>query len=258
MVRFTSMVSVLTLLSMASLANAATIISDSFTASNTTPLIGRTPTVDLPGGTYQVQGVGGYETDIKNNHAVIGADIGVATSLSSAGTYTKPTQIQISATINEGTWAADTFPTRVADLGFFNSSLGTGGNGFLHFTGLSLNPTGVLTLITPDAVNQASSAAVPGFDRSVDHALSYDINTVSGTISHILLDGNSVALTALPNTFTDAATAFAGFAGSSTAGGQVGTFDNFLVQAVPEPSAVLMMLCGAAALTIMGGRRRKA
>ena len=78
---------------------------------------------------------------------------------------------------------------------------------------------------------------VVGFNPSIAHGLSYQVNTAGiGTISNIVLDSTNVTLTAPPNTFTIARTAYAGFYNSSGPPAELSNYDNFFVATVPEPS----------------------
>jgi len=215
-----------------------TIVQDSFTASDGTALVGRSPDVDLPGSMYVAHG-GAWERDIVGGNATLGADAGLDLSIASAGSYTKPTTMTISATINLGTVGGSDFSFRGIGLGF-NSTLvdpnayPTGDAlSFQHFTGLVVNPSGSVrlygygdyegTLVANTTVDTViGSFATPGGN----HSVRYTVDTTTGGISNIYLD--SAAVTAPSTTlFTDAATAYAGFNAQSNSGGSLGKVDNF-------------------------------
>jgi hypothetical protein len=152
--------------------HAETIISDTFTGVNGTPIAGRTPdTTDLPGGTWQtaeyptpggtasvaiastaIWNVGGpdmpYTLDSQYGQiAMPGNSSGaMAISIGSNGGYTKPTQFTLSANLNPDRGSVDgNFTNGWVDgegLGFYSTaptSDATQSDVGLNFTGLVLN-----------------------------------------------------------------------------------------------------------------------
>jgi hypothetical protein len=250
-------------------ASGSVIIDDTFTGSDNTALIGRLPApTDVPGMTYSGNGnvsiVGGltggtpYEADIQSNAARVGADAGLGVNLNIA-TATQ-FQLSISFDISGQTETQANNAHRGAALGFFSSvSLGSGGSShcFNNFTGLTVDRTGSVRLIIGGA-DSGIFTAVAGFDPAVIHTLSFQVNTApgNGTISDILLDSASVALTAPANTFTIARTALAGFYNSDGPTTNLANFDNFSVAIVPEPST-LIVIGFALVLCIHDFRRRR-
>lgn len=232
------------------------IIEDSFTGPNNTPLIGRMPApTNDPGATYAGNGnvsltggfTGGtpYAADIQSNAARVGADAGLALNLG----MSSPERFQLAITFHLGTGTeTQAFdPRRGGALGFFSSvSLGTSGSshGFNNFTGLTVDRAGSVRLIVGGA-NSGIATVVGGFDATLNHTLSYTVNTAAGNgmISNILLDGVPLSLSAPTDTFTVARTSYAGFYNSSGNPAGVATFDNFSVAIVPEPSAVIGVTC---------------
>ena len=248
----------------------AAIIQDTFTDPDNTALIGRlaSPT-DTPGNPYSGNGnvslVGGptagtpYEADIQNNAARVGGDAGLGINLGIA----TATQFQLAITfnINADTETQADSPFRGAGLGFYSSmTVASGGSshGFNNFTGLAVDKAGSVRLIV-GGTNSGVFTIVGGFDPSINHTLSYIVNTASGvgSISSILLDGSSVSLTAPINTFTIARAAYAGFYNSSGTT-QLADFPDFYVAVVPESSCAMwavMVACCASVASVSRLRR---
>ncbi|HEX4639007.1 MAG TPA: hypothetical protein VH170_05930 [Chthoniobacterales bacterium] len=229
--------------------SASLVIDDTFTGPDNTALVGRLPSpTNVPGNSYDGNGnvstIGGptggtpYEADIQNNAAVLGGDAGVAVNLNIA----TPQQFQLSIDFNisANTQTQADNAHRGAALGFSAAvAIGSGGasHGFNNFTGLTVDTTGSVRLIIGGA-DSGIFTTVAGFNSSVTHTLTYQVNTTSGvgTISNIVLDSASITLTAPINTFTLARTVYAGFYNSSGGNTDLATFDNFSVAIVPEPA----------------------
>lgn len=241
---------------------ATVIFSDTFTGANNTALIGRMPSpTDVPGSTYAGNGnastVGGitngvpaYEADIQSNTAQLGADVGVAlnTGIISAAQFT----LAITFNISGDTQTQANDPHRGAALGFFSSvATGTGGafHGFNNFTGLVVDTTGSVRLIVAGA-NSGLATTVGGFNPAINHTLNYNVDTATGLLSNILLDGSTVLLIAPVNTFTLARTTLAGFYNSSLGGADIANFDDFSLATIPEPSTWLAVTSAALLLCI--------
>lgn len=238
-------------------AQATLIISDTFTAPNSTALIGRFPApIDTPatayGGNGNVSAAGGitggppYEADIQNSTARLGADAGAAVNLNVASAQRFQLSIDFNISANTETQANNA--PRGAGLGFFSSlAVASGGSshGFNNFTGLVVDTAGSVRLII-GGTDSGIFTTVAGFNATNFHTLSYTVDTASGagTISSILLDGSSVSLTAATNTFTVARTVYAGFYNSSGSSSTVASFDNFQVASVPEPGNYMAGLLG--------------
>jgi hypothetical protein len=259
--RFAAMLSAaLVVYALQTSATAALIIDDTFTAADNTALLGRFPSpTDVPGTAYAGNGnvstIGGptggtpYEADIQSNMARVGADAGIAINLNIASA----TQFQLSIDFNISSQTETQANNihRGAGLGFFSSvALGSGGSAhcFNNFTGLTIDRTGSLRLIIGGA-DSGVFTTVAGFDSSITHTLSYQVNTAvgAGTIANILLDGSSVSLTAPLNTFTIARTVYGGFYNSSGPVTELSNYDNFMVATVPETST-LIAVAGIAAM----------
>jgi hypothetical protein len=175
--------------------------------------------------------------------ARIGADAGVAVDLN----ITTPQQFQLSIDFNISgdTETQANNAHRGAALGFFSSVTNAGGgssHGFNNFTGLTVDRTGSVRLII-GGTDSGIFATVAGFNSATTHTLTYQVDTTAGigSISNILLDGTSVALTAPANTFTIARTVYAGFYNSSGNNTDLVNFDNFSVATVPEPATWMIV-----------------
>ena len=183
----------------------AAVVSDSFAAGATeTSINGLAPdTANLPGGTWSVgsNNLDFYAwTDTPNfggpakslffwaPHTHVG---GAATiTLSSTGSYTKPTQFTIQVDVlctNIGTGVGG------AMLGFYSSPSNPASSGvdpITGFTGLMMDGAGNLTLVE----NGVAGTSVPytgTFNPNVFNILSYTVNTATGQISNVSLGSNA-------------------------------------------------------------------
>ena len=248
--------------------NAQTIISDGFGGPNDTngaTLNGRTPdTTDLPGGTYttSTQNSGPYQqptisTAAGGSSANTGFNGSDSISVASTGTFTKPTMLTLSASIEINNLQDDgsAMLARGIGLGFFTAPPANGGaaNGNTNFYGLDVAPGGALYLEENGTrIGSAIAPAFTGFSTSNFYTLSYTVNTVTGGISNISFGGNNDGSAAAD--FTDAITNRAGFYGSTANNAAFNGFvDNFEVSGVPEPSTWATMIGG---LALLGGAQR--
>jgi len=256
-------------------ATAAVIVLDNFTNTGVagarpigTVLDGTQPAdVNLPGNNWQVswgnisnwgqptlQTFGGT-----TNAARISTDLGLGTSIASAGPYIKPTQMSAATSFdvtNVGNAGGNHWG---AGLGFY-SATAVNVHGFTNFRGLAVNPdTGALSLLSNPALfgSSVQTLAYNGtwVKAAVYHTLSYDVNTTGGTLSNVVLDGQSYSFNAT-NIFTDTNTAFFGIYTSSSAGGGLGHFDFAQLSGViPEPTSLAVLAVGGLGLI---ARRRRA
>jgi hypothetical protein len=206
----------------------APLVTDTFTAANGTQLVGRAPSEsNVPGDVYAGTGDPLWSTLIQGNAAELNADVGVSVSIASTASYTKPLTLTISASLNpQATTGTQGF--RGVGLGYFAAP--GGGNGFTGFTGLTLNPDGKLTLME-NGTEGASVAYVGTWTANQMHSLSYSIDTRSGKVTNVVLDGQSKSYTT--TAFTGSATTRAGFYVSGAAGGEKGLVDDFALRAGP-------------------------
>lgn len=270
----------LSLLGAASIAGAEIVsnalVADRFSGANQAPLNGRTPDTATIGSntfTATIQSNGFYLPRIESSigNPAPSADMnfnGAAfISIASAGAYTKPTVLTISADAQLNTLAQNAGEFgRGVGVGFYSAPITSPGESISNFRGLVLNPDGTLRLTT----NLAQGAAAPNntitlasvpvltgsFDKSVFYPLTYSIDTTTGSITNVRFNGTDYTSTfaaASAGLFTDANTNLAGFY-ASTANNTafIGRVDNFSVGVVPEPAAGL---AGLAALGLLSRRR---
>jgi len=262
-------------------AQAAVIVADDFETTDGT--VGRTPEdINLPGNTYGLGGAAGTFTGstrttdpLNGSNSIASLDTAVRlfVDISSGGSYTKPTEIAISARLNL-TADPDTGTTWVATsndgqhgLGLgFDGALSGGGNAFDGFIGITFNEDGDLTLVNNGTV--VESVSITGFDTSspagttdtsdIDdwHTLTYTIDTATGDIVGDVVFDTFTHDFAATNIFTDAETNFAGAMVQADAAFRSGLVDDLLITdgVIPEPASFALLSLGG--LLIMGRARK--
>jgi PEP-CTERM motif len=273
---------------MATSALAATVIySDDFEVFDRAPqtLVGQEPTVigaglGLDGNLYgNANPAAGFnETNVFFNEdgtgiAVCGQDNGVRLPLGADPEFSFSGLEKLSLSIQ----ALSIVPTnsqatarRGVNLGFWNNAV-IGANNNIGFTGIWLDREGNVKLgsqPTPAGINAIALKNIPGFDPTVPHTLSYDVNIVNGVFSNVQVDGGApLTLLAVsdgvtPVTQTDlfkqAALLYAGFGQSAAAANTTGSVDNFSIMGspVPEPASLaLLAMSGVIAGAWMRCRR---
>jgi len=210
-------------------AQALVVIYDTFTATDGTSSQGWTPDVtDLPGGTWAVGGY--YSTQIQDNAIYLGPDQGATITLASSGTYVKPSVMTISADLKLGTCT-----TYGMGLGYNSTAMNTsGGSDWNTFTGLQLKGNGSLVFNHNNSLSTAVAWSGAAFDPNAYYNLTYTIDTTTGALSGIQLQGSSADYSSLitaagTTNFTTANTAFGNIIAQGGGGGDRGWIDNFLL-----------------------------
>lgn len=261
-------------------ASTLTIVSDTFTDTNGTSLSSHAPDVNLPGASYVVAN----GATVQGNTSQTVPDGAFGVSLASAGSYTKPTQFHVSATLNlngETGASANDDPITPGTYGILGgTALGFYKTGTIA-AGTNRGILGVdyndiddgsgntqLLLVEPNSQNNGQGAYVLASTASIysvtgDHVLAYDIDTTAGTISNITFDGVAavfsvpISQTTVGGTdslYDDTNTFAVGSYSRGSVSGGPGIVDNLLVTTeVPEPTS--LSLLGLSAATLIRRRR---
>lgn len=238
------------LLAAAHAAQADPIVADAFSGKPNAPLTGhngpwglheRQPDkADAPGTPwFMPNGKGGWGGDLAQYKgkpcAWLNADTRLRVSIASVANYTKPTHINVSAFVNLG-WASAT--ERGSGIQFGTDFHGVGVGFFAEnghrFTGPTLREDGSIFIHNQStAVEPVVEARIPwpgkpgSFDPSAWHHISYGIDTTTGTLFDLRVDGRPFEVKT--RIFTDAPTTFAGFYVNSWSGDTFGYVADFSV-----------------------------
>ncbi len=226
--------------------NATTIISDTFNAADGILMSGRAPdTTNLPGVNWYSPSNGWLASQIQDNALKIDSDNRVGISLMSAGSYTKPSTLFISADLKIGTLGDDANYPRGIWMGFGNAADKKDST----FNGLILGISGDLSLWLSGQV--VSTVAYTGNWTPNDfHNLTFKVDSENNTLSDIALDGITANYTALNSGAFNVEPNYAYLRVSDSEGNHSGYIDNLVIadqpiasiSAVPEPSGHLALL----------------
>jgi hypothetical protein len=202
----------------------------SFTQDDAASRAGRVPDIaNLPGGVWQWVPTNSYDACIVATSADPASAAvrlhnggGAAIRLASAGTYQKPTRLRISATVGfSSTPPAGSY----VRLGFWDAAQVYG-----HFTGLSMDGAGTLTLVVDGVVQNGTAVSFTGsFDPTVLRTLSYVVDTWSGNISQVSLEGSGSSYDFTTTGFSAVATQFGGMTGSQLNAAAYAWVDNIVI-----------------------------
>lgn len=250
-------------------ASGGAIVSDAFSGIHGGSIDQRTPDTDnLPGSTWTMLPFGSFggayiSTQYGGNPSPVAwlrndgnSTGGIAISIADAGNYLKPSKFTISADI-----AFDGSAATNAGVGFYSAlpTEATSGDTILtHFTGLQLqwwNTLGELQLVVNGATVGSPIAYTGTFAPTAYHTLSYTVDTTTGAISNVDLQGSTSSYNFDTSGFSNTATAYAAAATTYTWGRDHWmAFDNFSVSAVPEPTSIALLGLGGGFLMV---RRRE-
>jgi len=239
-------------------ASAQVIIDDQFSGPIGTGLSGATPDTTYVPGTSWAESFSAFgPTYSGSNSAQSGAY-----SSTYIGVGVLPKNIDLSAGLVLNTIGADGQNHRGLGLGFYSNA--PQGNAFLTgFYGLLVSSSGVIQVV--DAGNiLAQTYTIQGFSGATKYNLGLAVNTTSGAVTDVSLNGSSIASSlslASISDFTKSNLNYAGFYGSSPSGSDFGLISNFELVTIPEPSTtvLLSMALGVFALMLVvrGGHSKR-
>ena len=251
-------------------ARATLIISDNFTGTHGTDINGRQPdNVNLPGSSWSSTAYWG--PSIRGNTFSIGADTEATISLLSNGLYSKPSIFTISAKFKMFTDTQGIGVGFGASPSLMDPLLRSQANYNNNFYGLVVNGSGAVSLVA----NSQSSRSVLGavqwtgssvFDPHSDYTLQYTVDSSLGTISAISLfsavdsaqsDFSALVQASNSTVFNSSTTSYVQLIGQGWNYGDTAYFKNLTVSgdAVPEPSALSLLVIGLGGLALVQRRR---
>ena len=250
--------------------SAQMLYSDSFSSADGTLGFGRTPDVTeasaFSGNTYGdvgnsfFQGTSTIQSGVQHLRADYGLGLAFGSDPDFASLGTSQFHLSLDFTLF-GLENADNDAERGIGLGFYSAMVGTAAaHGWQGFYGIQVDSSGNVKLFdnVGNTTTYYASANVGALSTSASHTLSYNVNTSSGAVSGIILDGSAVTLNFganANNVFTGSDINFVGFDANESNFQHDGLVDNFSVSAVPEPEAFALVLTGAA--TLVAFKRKK-
>jgi hypothetical protein len=213
------------------------IIHAEFNGTNNLEIDGTSPDViNLPGGTWHTDYVnlsGNFEAFIDSSSGSpapalhlfdVGSSSGsAAISISSSGSYVKPSQFSLQADIME------LAPSTVLLFGFYGALPAAGADSMTGFTGLALHTdTGNLDLVE-GGVAKGQGTFGGTYNAGAYNTLAYTVDNTTGGISNVTLAGKAFSFST--TAFTDSATAYVVVGSESGApSGACSYFDNLIVK----------------------------
>lgn len=237
--RLASLVGLTVLVATTNLQAQDIIYADTFTADDGTILLGYEPETNngVEGAFYHESNnfwTGNSPVGIFDNRAQLGADNQANLPIATAGDFVQPEIIGVSILMNLGTTVGQTEPTTTGEqrgvgLGFFSAptNLATPDG----FRGLVITTDGRLIFAEHGFGGSARAGFIEeiatGIDTAADHTLSFEVNTTTGDIANIILDGEPQA--DVETDIFNANLNHVGFMVSSASGGTVASYDDFMV-----------------------------
>ncbi|AHF92776.1 hypothetical protein OPIT5_23880 [Opitutaceae bacterium TAV5] len=240
---------------------AAVVIHDAFTTGTLEKGLNRQPdTINTLNLTWSSgwQGSGTQIPSLEDGRLRTGFNSWHYLDISNSATLTKPTEITLSADLTVNNIAQNNSGAGVA-LGFYSAT--TMASAQQHFNGLILEGeypanTGRISIWINGT--RIDAYTIADFDKAASYNLKYTVNTSTGSITSVYLNGAAITLNWKTQTnagiFTDANTNYAGIWGrSNNSVDQFGYIDNFkiegdfVVSQVPEPATVAAFRIGITA-----------
>jgi len=244
-------------------AGAQVLYADSFSSPNGTAAAARTPDVTeapaFAGNIYGFTGYAGYGSGsystVQNGVQLLGADYGLGLPFGSSPSFASLNASVLQLSLNFSflnLQNGDNSSQRGIGLGFYSAMTPGAAHGDQGFYGIVVDNNGNVKLYDNlETLTYYASANVGALSTTATETLSYDVNTISGAVSGIILEGSPVTLNFganANNVFTGSVLNNVGFMANESYYMDTGSVDNFAVSAVPEPGSIALGLAGAVGL----------